>query len=63
MSEQPRRKRGRPSMPVGVKRVLVAAKVMPETRAIMDEEHERTGKSLGILLDEAIQRRQIRTQE
>ena len=63
MSEQPRRKRGRPSMPVGIKRVLVAAKIQPETRAIMDAEHERTGKSLGVLIDEAFQRRQIRTHE
>jgi hypothetical protein len=50
-------------MPVGTKRVLVAAKIKPETRAIMDEEHARTGKSLGVLIDEAIQRRQIRTHE
>jgi hypothetical protein len=50
-------------MPVGIKRVLVAAKIQPETRAIMDAEHERTGKSLGVLIDEAFQRRQIRTHE
>ena len=62
MTDAPR-KRGRPSMPVGVKRVLVAAKIKPETRAIMDAEQARTGKSLGVLIDEAIQRRQIRTHE
>lgn len=50
-------------MPVGVKRVLVAAKIKPETRAIMDAEQARTGKSLGVLIDEAFQRRQIRTHE
>jgi hypothetical protein len=50
-------------MPVGVKRILTAARLAPETRAIMDEEHARTGKSLGVLIDEAIQRRQIRTHE
>ena len=44
---------GRPPLPAGKKKVQIAAKVAPETARYLAAEKERSGKSLGALLDEA----------
>jgi hypothetical protein len=45
---------GRPALPSGQKRVQIAGRVMPETAAYLTREQQRSGKSLGALLDEAV---------
>lgn len=53
MSESEPRKKGRPPAKPGTKRVLIAARVSPETKQYLDEEQARTRQSLGVVLDEA----------
>ena len=49
-----KRKVGRPSLPPGTKRVMIAARVSPETAAILASERTATGLSLGALMDAAM---------
>lgn len=48
------RRVGRPALPQGKKRVQIAARVTPETAAWLTHEKDRSGVSLGALLDDAV---------
>lgn len=49
-----RGKIGRPAAKPGTKRVQIAARVAPETARYLAAAQERTGKSLSVILDEAV---------
>lgn len=45
---------GRPALPQGEKRVQIAARVAPKTAAWLAQEKDRSGVSLGAILDDAV---------
>ena len=54
---------GRPRLPPGQKKIQIAAKVRQETADYLSTERTKTGKSLGVLIEEAVQSYQDSTRK